>query len=55
MFEVGDRVEVSTDDCLDGELGTIKDIYEDGYGVFVDTDPFIGYWFGFNEVRKVDA
>lgn len=57
MLEIGDKVITVTNDDCNGTTGVIREIWEDGYSVYLDDrrECEIGYWFAFGEVEKVDA
>ncbi|WP_371666012.1 hypothetical protein OG306_33335 [Streptomyces sp. NBC_01241] len=61
MFKVGDRVEITSVDSLDGELGEVVEVHKEGFlsdiRVHLDGDKEMGYsplWFGPSEFRKVE-
>ena len=57
MLEIGDKVSTKTNDDCNDMTGTIREIWEDGYSVYLDDrrECEIGYWFAFDEVEKVGA
>lgn len=59
MFKVGERVEVTSVDSLDGELGKVVEVHEEGFltdiRVILEGEGYIPLWFGPTELRKVEA